>query len=416
MIRFAKIILRPVRDSIRSYFIEKKLKARIKNRAHATLDSFKFEDFKRDIIVFVRSNQVNETHYLHKYSASCTKPTLYASAYALMTLSLLGELEKLSDGEKEEWRNYFDSFQNESDGLFYDPAVQNEIYYDTDWWGARHLALHMISAYTDLGFRPKYSFAFLKKYYKPTAIQEWLDQFDWQSASIGAEDVDNKIMNIGCLLQYQRDYWEDAEAAQAIEFLKKYLRSKINKQTGMWGFFDIAKPHQRSRMVQFAYHLLPIFFHDQDFDFNAGLIVTNVLNTQNKYGGYGVQLNSSACEDIDSIYLLIRLRFLCDASQQIEIEVSLKKAFSWIFLNQMEGGGFVFRLFEGLKYGHQETSSIGGQGGMFPTWFRLLSIAYLVNSHGSNAFVIKNSPGYSCWCRLLATRHQPCYGNESRHA
>jgi len=59
----------------------------------------------------------------------------------------------------------------------------------------------------------------------------------------------------------------------------------------------------------------------------------------------------------------------------------------------MEDGGFVFRLFEGLKYGHQETSSIGEQGGMFPTWFRLLSIACLVNSHGGNAFVIKNSSG-----------------------
>ena len=393
MIRLAKNILRPVRDNIRSIFIKIRLKSRIKNRRPVTIDLFEFEDFKRDIIAFIRSNQVDETHYLYKYSASCKKTTLYASSYALMTLSLLGEIEKLSDVEKEEWRNYFDSFQNESDGLFYDPAVQNDIYDDTDWWGARHLALHMISAYTDLGYRPKYPFAFLKKYYEIAAIQEWLDKFDWQSASIGAEDVDNKIMNIGCLLQYQRDYWGDVEAAQAIEFLKKYLRRKINERTGMWGQFDADDRHQRSRMVQFAYHLLPIFFHDQDFDFNAGLIVTNVLNTQNKYGGYGVQLNSSACEDIDSIYLLIRLRFLCEASQQTDIEVSLKKAFSWIFFNQMEDGGFVFRLFEGLKYGHQETSSVDGQGGMFPTWFRLLSIAYLVNSRGSNSFVIKNSPG-----------------------
>ena len=393
MIRSAKIILRPVRDSIRSRFIAKKLKTRIENCTRFTLDSFEFEDFKQDIIAFMRSNQLGETHYLYKYSASCAKPTLYASAYALMTFSLLGEMKNLSDMEKDEWRNYFDSFQNESDGLFYDPAVQNDIYNDSDWWGARHLALHMISAYTDLGYRPKHPFAFLKKYYEPAAIQEWLDQFDWQSASIGSKDVDNKIMNIGCLLQYQRDYWADTEAGQVIEFLKKYLRSKINNQTGMWGGFDIDDPHQRSRMVQFAYHLLPIFFHDGDFNFNAGLIVANVLNTQNEHGGYGVQLNSSACEDIDSIYLLIRLRFLCEASQQHEIDVSLREAFSWIFLNKIEDGGFVFRLFEGLKYGHQETSSIGGQGGMFPTWFRLLSIAYLVNSHGSNAFLIKNSPG-----------------------
>jgi hypothetical protein len=128
----------------------------------------------------------------------------------------------------------------------------------------------------------------------------------------------------------------------------------------MWEHFDIDNPHQRLRMVQFAYHLLPIFFYDQVFDFNAGLIVTNALNTQNQYGGYGMQLNSSDCEDIDSIYILIRLRFLCEASQQLKIEVCLKKAFSWLFLNQMEDGGFIFRLFEGIRYGHKETSSISG--------------------------------------------------------
>lgn len=395
MIRFGKRILQPVRDSIRSRLIEKKLKTRIENRARFILDSFEFQDFKRDISAFVRSSQVNETHYLYKYSASCTKPTLYASAYALMTLSLLGELKKLSDMEKEEWRNYFDSFQNESDGLFYDPAVQNDIYNDTDWWGARHLALHMISAYTDLGFRPKYPFAFLEKYYKPTAIQEWLDQFDWQSASIGAEDVDNKIMNIGCLLQYQRDYWEDAKAGQVIEFLKKYLRSKINKQTGMWGCFDIDNPDQRSRMVQFAYHLFQLYFYDDDYDFDSERIINLTLKTKNRINGFGVKLNSSACEDIDSIDTLIRLQKNTTLKLQNEAIESIEKSFNWVLTNQVEDGGFVFRLEEPFFYGSVETSSNKNEGAMLPTWFRTLSIAYMANFLNVDSnFQITNCPGY----------------------
>jgi hypothetical protein len=97
--------------------------------------------------------------------------------------------------------------------------------------------------------------------YDPVVIEKWLEQFNWQGTMIGEEDLDNKIMNIGCLLQYQRDYWQDAEAGNAVQFLKTYLRSKINKQTGMWGGFDINNPHQRSRMIQFAYHLFQLYFY-----------------------------------------------------------------------------------------------------------------------------------------------------------
>jgi len=395
MIWFAKKLLRHVRDSIRSRIVEKKLKSRIKDCSHATLDSFKFEDLKQDIIAFIRLNQIDETHYLYKYSASCTKPTLYASAYALMTLSLLGELEKLSDFKKEEWQNYFDSYQSESDGLFYDPAVQNEIYNDTDWWGARHLALHMINAYTDLGCRPKYPFAFLKKYYEPSAIQMWLDQFDWQSPSIGAGDVDNKNMNIGCLLQYQRDYWVDTEASQALEFLKKYLRSKINKQTGMWGRFDIDNPHQRSRMVQFAYHLFQLYFYDDDYEFDREKIINFTLKTKNKLNGFGVKLNSSACEDVDSIDILIRLQKKTAPMIQNEVRESIKKSFNWILTNQVEDRGFVFRLEEPFAYGSVETSSKKNEGAMLPTWFRTLSIAYMANFLNVDSnFKITNCPGY----------------------
>jgi hypothetical protein len=312
-----------------------------------------------------------------------------------MTLSLLGELEKLSDVEREEWRNYFDSFQNESDGLFYDPAVQNDIYNDSDWWGARHLALHMISAYTDLGYRPSYPFAFLKKYYEPAAIEEWLDQFDWKSESIGAKDVDNKIMNIGCLLQYQRDYWDDTAAGQAIEFLKKYLRSKLNKQTSMWGYFDIDNPHQRSRMVQFAYHLFQLYFYDNDYVFDTEKIISLTLKTKNELNGFGVMLNSSACEDIDSIDTLIRLQKNASLNLQNEVRESVKKSFNWVLANQVEDGGFVFRLEEPFVYGNVETSSNKNEGAMLPTWFRTLSIAYIYNFLNDDSnFQITTCPGY----------------------
>ena len=340
-------------------------------------------------------NLIIDDFYRYKYSVSCTQPTLYASAYVCMTFSLLGRLKKLSQEDKQIWINYFNSFQSEKDGLFYDPILDSDFYRNSDWWGARHLALHMISAYTDLGGKPKYPFFFLKVYYELTYIESWLNSFNWQSAIGMTSDIDNKIMNIGCLLQYQRDTWNDAQASKAVSFLQDYLLMRINPETGMWGYYNVKNPHQLSRMVQFAYHLFLLFFYDKIPIEYPDKIIKYVLGTQNKVGGFGVQLNSSACEDIDSIDLLCRLSPLVVEQNKQEIDKALRKAFKWVLCNQVKDGGFVFRLDQSFVYGHQQTSSIKNNGAMLPVWFRTLSLAYLTHYLKiENNFVLNPCPGY----------------------
>jgi len=253
----------------------------------------------------------------------------------------------------------------------------------------------MITAYTALDARPRYPFKFLEHYYSRDRLSKWINDIEWSSNSVGSLDPDNKIMNIGCLLQYQRDTWNDREAGAAVQHLKDSLRKKLNKETGMWGGFDISNPHERSRMVQFAYHLFPIFFYDKEFDFDAEKIVGITLSTQNRFGGFGVQPNSSACEDIDSIDLLIRLYPFISGQLQAAINDSLAKAFNWALLNQVDDGGFVFRLNEAFRYGSDNTSSLPNEGAMLPTWFRTLSLAYMARFLGlANNFVITRCPGY----------------------
>ncbi|MEB3147574.1 MAG: hypothetical protein VKL60_00950 [Sphaerospermopsis sp.] len=194
-----------------------------------TPDGLDFIKFRQSILGFFDSRQAGDI-YKYYYSSVSNHPTLYASVYACLTYSLLGKLQELSNESRCEWLEYFDSFQNGNDGLFYDPVVANDLLYDnSDWWGARHLALHMITAYTDLGSKPKYPFYFLTKYLD---IYDWLNGCDWSSAIGMTSDIDNKIMNIGCLLQYQRDTWEDEKARQSILDLQQYLLEKINPQRG----------------------------------------------------------------------------------------------------------------------------------------------------------------------------------------
>jgi len=147
-------------------------------------------------------------------------------------------------------------------------------------------------------------------------------------------------------------------------------------------------------MVQFAYHLFPIFFYDGGFDFDADRIVRIVLRTQNKFGGFGVKPNSSACEDIDSIDLLIRFHPFVSSDLQKQIDAALNKAFSWVIINQVEDGGFVFRVNERFEYGHLQMKSSVNQGAFFPTWFRTLSLALMVNMRGSGRLNLHRCPGY----------------------
>lgn len=383
-----KSILR-LKKTVRAYLLSRHV------RAHGTKSlTFDYKSFRHSVLQFVDGlkSSSNECEYL--FSHDCQAYTLYGSVYALMTLSMLGKINQLKCSESASWTNFLNSFQ-QSNGIFVDSAVNNEIYMNSDWWGARHLTLHTISAFTALGTRPKYPFSFLTPYYKEDYLCSWLESFDWTGSEMGDCDIDNKIMNIGCLLQYQRDWFDDAEATRAVSFLRSFLRSKINKQTGLWGGFDENNKHQRSKMAQFAYHLLTIFLYDNDSDFDWPRIVNIVINTQNRLGGYGVQPNSSACEDIDSIYILISAYPFVSKQQKLLIDRSLEKAFVWVTANQVPDGGFVFRLNEDFRYGSNQTMSNANNGAMMPTWFRTLCLLYLCHHLGiPSSFCKVRCPGY----------------------
>jgi len=128
--------------------------------------------------------------------------------------------------------------------------------------------------------------------------------------------------------------------------------------------------------VQSAYHFLLLYFFDNREINHKHRIINSCLKTQNKLGGFGVKLNLSAYEDIDSIDILSRLYFMTDY-KKIEIKKLLEKALKWVLVNQNADRGFVFRRYEPFVYRHEKMSSLKDESAMFPTWFRILSLAYL---------------------------------------
>jgi hypothetical protein len=338
-----------------------------------------FRLLKADALSFLSALKTGSETGRYRYSRSTTAPNIYASVYALLILSLYGELEGMPAAERRAWVDYLDAFQSEADGLFYDPVLDSRLYADTDWWGARHFALHAIPAYAALKARPRHPFRFLERYLQPEALSQLLAGADWSGPIPHENDIDNRIMNVGSCLQYARDAFGDERAARAVDFLLEKLAEKINPQTGLWGVYRRDDPEQVSRMVQFGYHILSLYLYDQRPIAHPEKIIDWALATQNAAGGFGARLNSSACEDIDSASLLVRLSRVT-GHRRAEVRRALSRALSWIVSNRSDDRGFVFRRGEAFCYGHPQMASQAGEGSMFATWFRTLCLAYIVNA------------------------------------
>ena len=176
------------------------------------------------------------------------------------------------------------------------------------------------------------------------------------------------------------------------------MQKNINPETGLLGPSDLNDPDILSRQVQFSYHLFPMFYYDGWENPYKEKVIDHVLKTQNRLGGYGVALNTSACEDIDSIELLVRLSKQTDY-RKADVEISIKRALPWVLSNMNKDGGYYFRKNQGFFYGHEQMSSGENESNMFATWFRTLSLAYVWKYFNPNTdgYNMNQCPGLEFW-------------------
>lgn len=353
---------------------------------------------KDRILAFVESCRVDDAGR-YRYSPRSSTPVLYASCYAAMTRSLLGDLDRLTASQRQTWIDYLQSHQDD-DGLFRDDVIFGQGWYADDplWCGRSHLTCHVIIALTCLGGVAKKPFAWLKSF---DDIEAFLASREW-GANVACSG--NEIMNVGTLLQYARDQQHDDRAADKVERLLHWLsQTGVNPQTGLWGALDVDRPKERSELVQAAYHWWTLFFYDAVPIPYMDRAIDVLLAMQNPLGGFGwgvhnwqTPLHSSACEDIDSIEPLVRCLNLTSYRRE-EILAVLRRAESWVATNQADDGGFVFMRDVPFEYGHPAMSTGPGEGAMFPTWFRTLCLAYVDRALGGPTWTIIRCPGYQFW-------------------
>jgi len=206
---------------------------------------------------------------------------------------------------------------------------------------------------------------------------------------------------VSCSFPYALPYAAAVMAGDAIQRLLRWLNDAgVDPATGLWGPFDQSDPKQRSEQVQAAYHWWALYFYDGVPIPYLDRAIDSLLAMQNPLGGFGcgvhngqTPFHSSACEDIDSIDPLVRCSRLT-TYRRAEIHNALRRAEAWVRTNHMADGGFVFMRDVPFEYGHTALFSDAGEGAMFPTWFRALSLAYVDQALAGPTWTWIRCPGY----------------------
>lgn len=345
-----------------------------------SIHSFSQSLFFDNVVSYVKMR--NTKGVMFSFSDSCGTETLYSSCYACMILGLLDHFDSF---DKTEWIEYFNHFQADN-GLFYDPATINEKgYNEGDGWGARHLLVHLLIAYERLGAVPQKPFVFLHKYSTPDKMISWLESLDMENIYL----TSNKIMNIVCSMQYARDKMNEPYG-DSISAAEEWLLSRFDNNVGLWTNGKTDRKCDLNDAVRGSYHIFPIFTYDKIKLYNAEKTVGSILKTQNMVGGFDTCIASSACFDIDAIDPLVRF-----GSNDRKTIGALHKAFKWIMANKNADGGFVFQRNAPFSYGGEPTlTSKANESNLFATWFRTLSIIYILEKLNMYNCRLLDLPGY----------------------
>ncbi len=325
-------------------------------------------------------------------------PLLYASCYAALTRDLYNHLGLLTHDERQAWVDYINSYQCE-DGLFRDPAIACPDADRLDWWGWRHLSLHALMALCALGGVAARPLRLLDRFRRSGEMSLWLATRNWR---FDACNVSNEIQNTGTMLQYARDYQGALWCDQVLDEMYAWLDSHQEPSTGYWGY-PMNSRRDISMGIQTGYHLWCLYFYDNRTVPYPEKIIDRCLELQNETGGFGVQANSSACEDIDAIDPLVRFIVRFDYRRH-EVAAALEHAFLWVLCNHNEtDGGWVFKRYEPYDFVPHRAMWTGvDESHMFATWFRTLSLAYIAKACPQSPVAgmgwnLPKFPGHQFW-------------------
>jgi len=301
------------------------------------------------------------------------KPTLYGSAYALLTRYYLGH-EHVPD---ERVRDFILETQDPESGFFVGPELREWTPKSGAVHDREHLLLHLTCAVLPVcqqfGWALPGPLLFARRFLDRPWLRNWLDGRDLRSAWLEG----NNILFAGQLLVYLRDVEREPAAQAALDDWFAWLDGRVDPNTGLWG---IAEGASVADAVYGGYHQLLVYYHEHHPVKHPERLVDAVLPLQHPDGGFAPGGGGGACEDVDAVDILVNLYKLADY-RRAEIRWALRRCKRFILSIQQRDGGFPY----GATRRHREFSHMGipatrtlrGTSAMFSTWFRVHTLALI---------------------------------------
>lgn len=301
------------------------------------------------------------------------KPTLYASCYAAMILRIAGELDGLDPAERLGWADYIRGWQDPESGFFAGPELSRgrlgSAKHDRDHL-VRHTTAHVLPALELLGAAPLHPLRAAHAFLDPAALRAWLGARNWREAWFEG----NNILFAGQFLVHLRDVEKATGAAAALDLYFDWLDAEQDPATGLWG----TNGHCDAFAALYGgYHQLLVYYYCGRTVKHAERIIDTTLELQADDGSFARGGGGGACEDVDAVDVLVNL-FERTGYRRLAVRHALGRALESVLTQRNPDGGFVYRRGSPFEHmGIELTRSEKDVSNLFPTWFRLHTIALI---------------------------------------
>ena len=321
--------------------------------------------------------------------------TLYASCFAYMLYHYLGRTEELTLEEKRGWAAYLNSWQDPKSGYFIGPElVESELKSRKHSYEhiAQHLAAHVLPTLALLGALPKYPLGFAHPFVKLEYLQAWLEVRNWRDAWLEG----NNLLFIGQFLIFLRDFEKNAEAQKALDCYFDWLDREVDPTTGLWGTNGFCS---NANALYGGYHQLLVYYYENRPVRHPNRLVDVALSLQHPDGGFNPDGGGGACEDVDTVDILVNMYKQTDYKRS-RIRIALRRSLRQILDMQAPDGGFVYRRDQPfIHMGITKTASPANQSNLFPTWFRIHTLA-LISEILTDERIVKVDWGFNNTCSM----------------
>ncbi len=272
--------------------------------------------------------------------------------------------------------DFIKNCQDEETGYFVGPELRNWEPGPDSVHNKEHILRHLTSAalpvLQQFGISSKYPLISEYKYLETDFLENWFNQVDWKNPWLEG----NNLLFTGQFLIYLRDFEEKELAQKAIDYYFGKLDNKIDPLTGLWGTDEGASV---SHAIYGGYHQLLVYYYENHPHNYKERLIDSVLSIQHSDGGFKLNGNAGACEDVDAIDILVNL-YKRGNYRKSDILIAVEKCLRHIKKSQLKDGGFPYsparKPFYHMKI--PDTYSGPGYSNMFSTWFRTHTIALIM--------------------------------------